>query len=162
MIDDSILDYAIHEYKTTGSYHPHWWRRRKDIAIEDSSVHVVVDDYICSCIVIIHLLLRSKNYILNNLYYAVGDPYISEGSIEIFGPGSPNISKYMDRGEQKRGGPNLSWQTMPFLHCWKYSPCCGSTSYNPHCWSENASILLTAQLLVNVTFKDLTNEPALT
>ena len=31
-------------------------------------------------------------------------PYI----FEMFGLGGPNISKYLDRGEQKEGGPNLS------------------------------------------------------
>ena len=57
-----------------------------------------------SCIVIIHLL-HCKTVYLNNFYYAEGGPYVSEESIffGIFGPGSPNISKCMDRGEQKRG-----------------------------------------------------------
>ena len=77
-------------------------------------VVVVVNGYIYSCIVIIHLLIiTQKNYTLTiyicDIHYAVyrgslcfrGGPYI----FEIFGPGSSNISKYT--GGNKKGGVQI-------------------------------------------------------
>ena len=39
---------------------------------------------------------------MGSIYFR-GGPYISE----IYGLGGPNISKYMDRGEQKKGGVQI-------------------------------------------------------
>ena len=44
------------------------------------------------------------------MHHLHGDPHISGGPYisEIYGLGGPNILNYMDRGEQKKRGPNMS------------------------------------------------------
>ena len=59
-----------------------------------SGIVLVVHDYI---VVLLSLYM----------YYYTAKLYAEQFILRI-GPGSPDISKYMDWGEQKRGGPNLS------------------------------------------------------
>ena len=62
-----------------------------------------------------HLLLHSKKYILNPLYYIRSRGSLCFRGVHIFlGPGSPNISKYMDGGgEHKRRGGSKFVVTSP-------------------------------------------------
>ena len=74
------------------------------------SIHHVYNPCQCAGVSIILFWMIAKHCLSMaycNATFAWG-PHISRGVSEIYGLGGPNISKYLDRGERKRGGPNLS------------------------------------------------------
>ena len=80
--------------------------------IDRDIVHSVLFIYNVLLLLISILIFDNLNNTVHkfNLHLHGGSKYFEGGPdiSEIYGPGGPNISKYLDRGEQKRGGPNLS------------------------------------------------------
>ena len=114
--EDAILELAI-EYVLTNGYPPSLSKDRK------RAVYMYnVSFSFCHCFNTTLLVCvcgggRSKScteFIFRKLCNLKGGPYISkvvrkfQCISEILVPGGPHISKYLDRGEQFWGGPNLS------------------------------------------------------